>query len=213
MAFAGPETKIVDLKGRRVLPGLIDNHTHVVRGGLELQHGTPMGRRALAHRCHGHAQAPGGDHAAAAMGAGRRRFYRAPVCRKAAADARGDQCGGARYAGVPAASLRPGAAERRSASGRRLYQGHAGAAWRRDHPRCERQPDRACCWPSRTPPFSMRRSPRGQNCPSTIRSIPPGISCANSTGSASPASSMPAAGSRTIRTTMPSSRSSPTTTR
>lgn len=34
MAFAGPVTKVVDLKGKRVLPGLIDNHTHVVRGGL-----------------------------------------------------------------------------------------------------------------------------------------------------------------------------------
>ncbi|MGO7093809.1 amidohydrolase family protein, partial [Rhizobium leguminosarum] len=34
MVFAGPDTKIVDLKGKRVLPGLIDNHTHVVRGGL-----------------------------------------------------------------------------------------------------------------------------------------------------------------------------------
>ncbi|MBT9369858.1 amidohydrolase [Rhizobium sp. CSW-27] len=34
MAHAGPETKIIDLKGKRVLPGLIDNHTHVVRGGL-----------------------------------------------------------------------------------------------------------------------------------------------------------------------------------
>ena len=34
MALAGPDTKIVDLKGKRVLPGLIDNHTHVVRGGL-----------------------------------------------------------------------------------------------------------------------------------------------------------------------------------
>lgn len=34
MALAGPETKIVDLKGKRVLPGLNDNHTHVVRGGL-----------------------------------------------------------------------------------------------------------------------------------------------------------------------------------
>ncbi|MBB3655399.1 hypothetical protein FHX15_000598 [Rhizobium sp. BK650] len=34
MALKGPNTKVVDLKGKRVLPGLIDNHTHVVRGGL-----------------------------------------------------------------------------------------------------------------------------------------------------------------------------------
>ncbi|CAB3795832.1 N-substituted formamide deformylase [Paraburkholderia ultramafica] len=34
MSLAGTETKVIDLKGRSVLPGLIDNHTHVVRGGL-----------------------------------------------------------------------------------------------------------------------------------------------------------------------------------
>src|ERR1700693_2974202 len=34
MALAGPKTKIVDLKGRRVLPGLIDSHLHIIRGGL-----------------------------------------------------------------------------------------------------------------------------------------------------------------------------------
>ncbi|MGO7360565.1 amidohydrolase family protein, partial [Rhizobium ruizarguesonis] len=34
MALAGPDTKIIDLKGKLVLPGLIYNHTHVVRGGL-----------------------------------------------------------------------------------------------------------------------------------------------------------------------------------
>jgi predicted amidohydrolase YtcJ len=34
MALKGPDTKVVDLKGKRVLPGLIDNHTHVIRGGL-----------------------------------------------------------------------------------------------------------------------------------------------------------------------------------
>lgn len=32
--LAGPATRIVDLKGRRVLPGLIDNHLHIIRGGL-----------------------------------------------------------------------------------------------------------------------------------------------------------------------------------
>jgi predicted amidohydrolase YtcJ len=34
MQQAGPSTKIVDLKGKRALPGLIDNHLHIIRGGL-----------------------------------------------------------------------------------------------------------------------------------------------------------------------------------
>src|SRR6201991_934557 len=34
MAWRGPKTKVVDLKGRRVLPGLIDNPLHIIRGGL-----------------------------------------------------------------------------------------------------------------------------------------------------------------------------------
>ena len=32
--LAGTSTRIIDLKGRRVLPGLIDNHLHIIRGGL-----------------------------------------------------------------------------------------------------------------------------------------------------------------------------------
>ncbi len=34
MALAGADTKRVDLRGRRVIPGLIDSHMHIIRGGL-----------------------------------------------------------------------------------------------------------------------------------------------------------------------------------
>ena len=34
MALAAHDTRIIDLRGRRVLPGLIDNHLHIIRGGL-----------------------------------------------------------------------------------------------------------------------------------------------------------------------------------
>src|ERR1700675_457040 len=34
MPTASESTKVVDLKGRRVLPGLIDSHLHIIRGGL-----------------------------------------------------------------------------------------------------------------------------------------------------------------------------------
>lgn len=34
IGLAGDSTKRIDLKGRRVIPGLIDSHIHVIRGGL-----------------------------------------------------------------------------------------------------------------------------------------------------------------------------------
>ncbi|WPB56290.1 amidohydrolase [Xylophilus sp. GOD-11R] len=34
LPLAGADTKVIDLRGRRVLPGLIDNHLHIIRGGL-----------------------------------------------------------------------------------------------------------------------------------------------------------------------------------
>jgi hypothetical protein len=34
LPLAGPATKVIDLQGKRVLPGLIDNHLHIIRGGL-----------------------------------------------------------------------------------------------------------------------------------------------------------------------------------
>src|SRR6202789_2262183 len=32
--LAGKATKLIDLRGRSALPGLIDNHLHIIRGGL-----------------------------------------------------------------------------------------------------------------------------------------------------------------------------------
>ncbi|WP_454726023.1 MULTISPECIES: amidohydrolase [Cupriavidus] len=34
MQLAGPATQVIDLQGRRVIPGLIDSHMHIIRGGL-----------------------------------------------------------------------------------------------------------------------------------------------------------------------------------
>ncbi|MCU0452535.1 MAG: amidohydrolase [Bacteroidetes bacterium] len=36
-ALAGPKARVIDLKGRRVVPGFIDNHTHFMTGGFQLQ--------------------------------------------------------------------------------------------------------------------------------------------------------------------------------
>ena len=33
MALATAETKIIDLEGKRAIPGLIDSHTHIIRQG------------------------------------------------------------------------------------------------------------------------------------------------------------------------------------
>ncbi|MEM1213357.1 MAG: amidohydrolase [Planctomycetota bacterium] len=34
MALRGPATRVIDAQGARVIPGLTDNHTHTIRGGL-----------------------------------------------------------------------------------------------------------------------------------------------------------------------------------
>ncbi|HEV6966342.1 amidohydrolase [Roseateles sp.] len=34
MASRGPGTRVIDARGRRLVPGLIDSHTHLIRGGL-----------------------------------------------------------------------------------------------------------------------------------------------------------------------------------
>ena len=34
MAYKGPATRVIELNGRTVIPGLIDSHSHPIRGGL-----------------------------------------------------------------------------------------------------------------------------------------------------------------------------------
>jgi alpha-D-ribose 1-methylphosphonate 5-triphosphate diphosphatase PhnM len=88
LAARGPATKVIDLGGRRAIPGLIDSHIHVIRGGLYYNIELRWGWRANPRRCDGNAEAPGRDNASAAMGARGRRVHRASVHREAPADAR-----------------------------------------------------------------------------------------------------------------------------
>ena len=37
MQWVGKETKVIDAEGKLVVPGLIDNHTHFLSGGFQLQ--------------------------------------------------------------------------------------------------------------------------------------------------------------------------------
>src|SRR5438094_10038858 len=49
LPLAGAATRVIDLEGRRVLPGLIDNHLHIIRGGLSFNMAPPWdGVRSLA---------------------------------------------------------------------------------------------------------------------------------------------------------------------
>ncbi len=87
----GPETKTIDLKGRRVIPGLNDSHLHVIRGGLnynlELRwDGVPSLADALRMlKAQAQRTPPGRP-----MGARRRRLERVSLRRTPDADARRD---------------------------------------------------------------------------------------------------------------------------
>src|SRR5262245_9641138 len=73
--LADASTGIIDLKGRCALPGLIDNHLHIIRGGLNFNMELRWDGVPLIDRCDGDAEASGRHYAAATMGTGGRRLY------------------------------------------------------------------------------------------------------------------------------------------
>ena len=75
MPLADPLTRIIDLKGRRRLPGLIDNHIHPRR--LDLQYGAALGRCTHSRRGNGAFETPGNGYASTAMGTRHRRLIAA----------------------------------------------------------------------------------------------------------------------------------------
>ena len=114
-----------------MLPGSIDNHLHIIRGGLNfnmelrwdgvrsLADAMEMLRRQVAIT-------PPPQWVRVVGG-----FTEHQFAEKRLPTIAGTQRGRAGYAGVPAASLRPRAAECRGAARRGLYQGHARTArWR-----------------------------------------------------------------------------------
>jgi predicted amidohydrolase YtcJ len=103
--LADAQTRHIDLRGRAVLPGLIDNHLHLIRGGLNFNMEPALGRRSLSSRCNGDVAPSGGDHAFTAMGTRGGRVHRASVCREASADDCRAQRSGSGHARIPAAPL------------------------------------------------------------------------------------------------------------
>ncbi len=45
--LADRESRIIDLQGRTVIPGLIDSHLHAIRAGAELQYRGELGWRGI----------------------------------------------------------------------------------------------------------------------------------------------------------------------
>jgi predicted amidohydrolase YtcJ len=142
MALAGPRTRVVDLKGRRVLPGLIDNHLHLIRGGLNFNmelrwDGVRSLADAMAMLKRQVAVTPPPQWVRVVGGFTEHQFAerRLPTLEELNAVAPDTP--------VFLLHLYDRALLNRGSARRRLHQGHARAPGRLDPARCRRQPDRA----------------------------------------------------------------------
>ena len=179
MKLAGPSTRVVDLKGKRVLPGLIDNHLHIIRGGLNynlelrwdgvrsLSDAMNMLKRQVAIT-----PPPQWVRVVGGFTAHQFAEKRLPTIDELNAVAPDTPVF---LLHLYDRALLNGAALRAVGYTRDTPEPPGGEI-RRATPAAIRP---GSYWPSRTPTSSMRRSPRDRNCRSTIRSIRRGISCAS----------------------------------
>ena len=177
-ALAGPPTQVIDLGGRRAIPGLIDSHMHVIRGGLnynmELRwDGVRSLADAMAMLKRQVACTPPPQWVRVVGGFTEHQFAekRLPTLDEINAVA----------PDTPVFILHlydRALLNARGAARRRLHQGHAQPAGRRDRSATRPATRPACCSPSRTRASSTRRWPRGRSCRPSTSSTRRAISCA-----------------------------------
>ena len=119
--YAGPDTKVIDVAGATVIPGLIDNHFHLTRAVETLAPPGPVRRRRLAPRSARDSRRQGRQHAGRRVDHGAGRLDAATVRRRAGrVHARGARRRGAEESAVRAGGLQrrlrqqPGAQSRRA---------------------------------------------------------------------------------------------------
>ena len=161
-ATRAPNTKVIDVAGATVIPGLIDNHFHFTRARRHLAPAGPLRRRRLAPRSARDSRRQGGEPAARRVDHGAGRLDAAAVRRRAGRlHARGARRRGAEESAVRAGGLQrrlreqPGAQSGRAEPGRRRAPQRRGArvvpaaVWRCTT-RCRRPRPRSSSRTSRT---------------------------------------------------------------